>query len=133
MPTPNHSKPNNKISKDRILIPSDDLSRNIGEIQGGIFTKFNFQSSKHICRKHKAIGLDIGAFENYILPNASEIVCPDKAQHITYRISVALFKANTISDDLNWGIQLFCPLTYFEVERHSKPKAQMELNFGGQL
>jgi len=105
-----YCKLNSRKSKDRILVPSDDNSRNIGDIKDDIFTKFNFQSSKHICHKHNAIGLDIGAFKNYILPNATEIVCPDKEKSIAYSLSVPTFMQNAFKDDLGWGIQMFCPL-----------------------
>ena len=132
MSTYTYCKQNNGETKDRILVPSDDYARNIGQIKYGIFTKFNFQSSKHICFKYKAIGLDEGAFLNYILPNALLIVCPDKEKHITYSIDVSLFKRMATSDDLGWGTQLFCPIKYFQAEHSNKPNIQMELNFGGE-
>jgi len=113
MSTYAYSKLKNRKSKDRVLVSSDDYSRNIGEIQDCIFTKFNFQASKHICHKHNAIGLDIGAFKNYILPNVTEIVCPDKEKSSTYSISVSTFMQNAFEDDLGWGMQLFCPLKFW--------------------
>lgn len=131
MSTRIYSTQNNRKSKGRILVPSDNYSRNIGNIKDGIFTKFNFQSKKHICYRHQAIGLDQGAFTDYILPNATLIVCPDKRNHITYRITVSQFKQVAIKDDLGWGTQLFCPIKYFQTDRSHQSDMQLALNFGG--
>lgn len=125
-------KQNNGKSKERILVPSDFGSRNIGEIKDGIFNKFNFQSSKHLCHKYRAIGLDKGAFHNYILPNAQLIISQDKDTDITYRISVSLFQAMAIEDDLGWGSQLFCPLIHWQADRIKKYRCQMQFSFGGE-
>lgn len=126
-----YCKQNNGKSKARILVPSDDGSRNIGKIKYGIFTKSNFHSDKHICHKHKAIGLDKGAFLKHILPNAQQIKCQDKVKQVTYQITVNIFKQFAIEDDLGCGPQLFCPVKYFQIERQTKSEFQIELNLGG--
>lgn len=95
-------------------VPSDDGERTIGIIEHGVFTKSSFNSSKHICHKHHAIGLDIGSFKNFIKPNANLIVCTDKKKNITYSISTDKFKSHAFADNLGWGVQLFCPLEHWE-------------------
>ena len=110
----------------RIAVRSDDNTRIIGEIVDHVFTKSKFNSAKHICHKHKAIGLDNGAFLNYILPNADVIVCPDKKQGITYSIDVTLFQTMAIEDDLSWGAQLFVPLKFWTIEKQDHQLALWE-------
>jgi|GEM_PF-1408832 len=121
----------NKI-KSKIIVPSDDGSRNIGEIRNKIFIKFNFQSSKHICYKHNAIGLDEVAFFDYILPTAQFIICHDDDKHITYKIRVAVFRSNAIFDDLGYGPQVFCPLKHWQLEHERQSQCQMQFSFGGE-
>jgi hypothetical protein len=133
LPTYTYYRQNNRKSKERILVPSDNGSRNVGEILGGIFTKFNFQSTKHICYKHNSIGLDEGAFFDYILPNSQFIVCTDNEKHITYKIRVSVFRSNAIFDDLGYGPQLFCPLKHWQVEQKSQSQSQMQFSFGGEI
>jgi len=101
----------------RIAVPSDDGTRKIGEIVNHVFTKFKFNSVKHICYKHKAICLDKRAFLDYILPNADSIVCPDKKRGTTYKIDVSLFNNLAKEDDLSWGAQLFVPLAFWTKEK----------------
>lgn len=132
MLTHNYCKRTNQKYKERILVPSDDGNRNIGDIRNSIFTKFNFQSTKHICYKHNSIGLDEGAFFDYILPNSQFIVCPDNEKHITYTIRVSVFSSNAIFDDLGWGPQLFCPLKYWQVDYERQSQCQMQFSFGGE-
>lgn len=98
-----------------IRVPSDDGTRVIGVIKGSTFIKSNWHSKKHLCWKHKAIGVDRTAFVNYIAPFTNLIVTPDKDTGNEYRVSVEDFKQFAIADDLGWGEQLFVPLKYWEV------------------
>lgn len=98
----------------KIKVYSDDGRVVIGVIRNGVFRKCGFQSRRHICRRHNAIGLDRRAFLESIKPNAMLIVCPDSSSGIEYKISVADFEANAIEDDLGCGLQLFCPLQYWQ-------------------
>jgi len=132
MSTHTYCKQNRRKSKDRIIVPSDDFTRNIGEIKGGIFYKSNFKYPLHICHKYNAIGLDAGAVHDYIKPYARQIICRDKTRHITYAISVDLFIAEAILDDLGSGPQLFCPIKYLHAEPNTKAQLQLEFDFGGQ-
>jgi len=105
--------------KQRVTVPSDNGNRIIGTIRNGVFYKSGFKSRKHICRKHKAIGLDIGAFFHHIKPNASHIECKDKVEGVTYSITTHDFESHSIIDDLGTGRQLFTPLKFWTVtEQH---------------
>ena len=96
-------------------IYSDDGTRVIGIVRNYTFTKSNWHSTKHLCWKHKAIGLDHMAFLYQVEPFASQIVVLDKDTGKEYRVSMEVFKQLAIEDDLGWGLQLFLPLKYWEV------------------
>lgn len=98
-----------------IRVLSDDGSRVIGIIRDSTFIKSNWCSTRHLCRKHNAIGLDRGAFLNYVEPLATLIVVPDKDTGREYRASVEAFKRFAFEDDLGWGPQLFGKLEYFQL------------------
>lgn len=121
------AKANNKI-----LVPSDDGTRVIGVIRRGVFTKTNWHSRKHLCFKHDAIGIDKAAFQDYVLPHAEQIKCPDRDTGITYVISTADFKFHCIEDNLGWGVQLFCRVRYFKVEDNLYGQLKFNLSEGGQ-
>jgi len=99
----------------KILVASDDGDKTIGLIKNGVFIKSNWHSGRHLCFKHNAIGVDKEAFENYVLPYAQQIECHDRDKDITYTVSVKDFEAHCIEDNLGWGIQLFCPLKFWQV------------------
>ncbi len=109
-------KKTNHATEDVTRILCDDGQRCIGEIRYGVFTKFNWRSSRHLCRKYEAIGIDEGAFTYCIEDYASSIKVPDLDTRKTYLISIQQFRLNCIKDNLaGWGPQLFCPLQYFQV------------------
>jgi hypothetical protein len=99
---------------------SDDGGRVIGIIRDRTFIKTKWHSSKHLCFKHHAIGIDKGAFEAYVLPSTEQIKCHDRDKGVTYTVSTADFKLHTIEDDLGWGTQLFCPLEYWQVQSNAR-------------
>ena len=98
-----------------IRVLSDDGRRIIGIVKGFSFTKTNWHSTKHICRKYQAIGLDHTAFLNQIMSSANLIIVPDKDTGREYRVTVEDFKRFAIMDNLGWGLQLFLPLRYWRV------------------
>ena len=98
-----------------IRVLSDDGSKTIGIIRDLVFIKSNWHSTKHLCRKHNAIGLDRASFLNYVEPFATLIVVPDKDTGREYRVSVEHFKTFSLDDDLGWGPQMFLQLEFFEV------------------
>jgi hypothetical protein len=130
----NHSTtPKNPVNiASKIVVPSDDGARTIGIIRKGVFTKANFHSRRHLCHRHNAIGIDKGAFQNYILPYARHIEVYDRDQAIGYRVSLADFESHCIEDDLGWGVQLFLPLPCWERRdgNSNKPK-QLAFPLGG--
>lgn len=93
---------------------SDNRTRVIGVIKDKVFIKTNWHSSRHLCFKHRAIGIDRAAFYNYVLPCAERIECLDRDKGIVYTISVSDFQSHAVGDDLGWGPQLFCPLKYWQ-------------------
>lgn len=99
------------------LVYSDDGQRCIGRVKHGVFTKSNWHSKRHLCRKYRAIGIDKQAFKDYISPEATLIECFDKDTSTLYRINISDFTLHAIEDDLGWGPQLFCPIKYFEAEK----------------
>ncbi len=114
-----------------IRVPSDDGSRTIGIIRDGVFLKSNWRSSKHLCRKYQAIGIDKGAFWNYVEPLATAFIVSDQDTGKEYRVSIEDFKQLGLEDDLGWGPQLFCPLKHFQVtEPNGKKPVQLSF-FGG--
>jgi len=114
-----------------IRVLSDDGRRIIGIVKDSSFTKINWQSTKHICRKHQAIGLDRIAFLNHIESSANLIIVPDKDTGREYRVTVADFKRFAIMDNLGWGLQLFLPLSYWRIiEPDGKESFQLSL-WGG--
>ncbi|HUU63669.1 MAG TPA: hypothetical protein VMX96_07120 [Dehalococcoidia bacterium] len=98
-----------------IRVPSDEGSRIIGVIRDSTFTKSNWHYSKHMCWKHHAIGLDRGAFVDYVKSLATTIIVTDKDTGREYRASVEDFERLSIEDNLGWGQQLFLPLKHWEV------------------
>ena len=115
----------------KVLVPSDDGQHIIGQIKEGVFTKGNWQSSKHLCYKHNAIGIDKKAFEDYVLPHTQLIECHDRDKNITYTVSINDFKLHCIEDDLGWGAQLFCPLKYWQVQANGERVRQLAFIFAG--
>lgn len=112
----------------RIDVRSDDGERSIGYIDGDfVFHKYNWRSSKHLCRNYAAIGIDKGAFEHSIAPFATVIEIHDKDTEITYSMSVDGFQEHCFEDDLGWGPQLFCPLKHFH-KADSSPNAPRQLS-----
>jgi|APSaa5957512622_1039677.scaffolds.fasta_scaffold69069_2 hypothetical protein len=99
----------------KILVPTDDGKKNIGEITDRVFTKFNYHSKRHFCKKHQGIGLDQGAFTYYVLPHADTIDCQDKDSGNVYTISVDKFKRHLVEDNLGWGEQCFVSIKYWQV------------------
>lgn len=123
-----------KQNNGKIAVRSDDGNRVIGFIdtERRIFVKSNWHSDKHLCRKHNAIGIDKGAFQNYIEPLARLVVVPDKTTGNTWQIAVEDFTEHSIEDDLGWGRQIFCPLSAFSVvEPDSNRPRQLVLSLGG--
>jgi len=114
-----------------IRVPSDDGSRIIGVIRYSTFTKSNWHYSKHMCWKHRAIGLDRGAFTDYVKPLATTIIVTDKGTGREYRVSVEDFERLSIEDDLGWGEQLFLPLRYWEVIKPNGHKPLQLALWGG--
>jgi len=110
-----------------VRVSSDDGEHVIGAIKDGIYTKSNWQSRKHLCHKHKAIGVDKGAFQDYIEPHARSIEVLDRDSSITYQVSVEGFRRYCIEDDLGWGPQLFCPLKHFQ-KADDDPNAPRQLS-----
>jgi len=98
---------------DNLTVYSDNGKRIIGKVKNGTFTKYNYHSDRHYCYKHKAIGIDKGAFET-VQTVSDLILVPDKTTGNAYIISVEDFQSNCIEDDLNWGPQVFCPLKHFK-------------------
>ena len=122
----NTSGKNNKIE-----VQSDDTTKTIGTIRDNVFSKSNFQCTKHICHKHRAIGLDKWAFMEVIRPYSHLIKCEDKQKGLSYCITTQDFETNSIIDDLGWGSQLFCPLKYWMAERTDCMQPSL-LDWGGQ-
>jgi hypothetical protein len=116
----------------KILVPSDDETRNIGIIKNRVFVKANFHSKRHLCRRYNAIGIDAGAFQEYILVCAESIEVQDRDENTTYMTTVKEFQSHCIQDDLGWGSQLFLPLPYWEkLERNAANPRQLALAFTG--
>lgn len=105
-----------------VRVPSDDGSRVIGVIKDSTFSKSNWHSTKHLCWKHKAIGVDKVAFIDYVVPFADLIIVHDIDTGREYRASVEDFKQFAIADDLGCGEQLFVPLRYWEVIEPNGPR-----------
>lgn len=99
-----------------IRVHADNGGRDIGIIKDGVFTKWGF-TSRSICWKHKAIGLDKRAFERVIGRYAHTILVPVKDRDFAYRIAVDDFREHLFGDCLSSkiGSQVFCKLTYWEV------------------
>ena len=112
----------------KTLVPSDDGKRIIGVIADSTFTKSNWRSSRCLCRRYNAVGIDKGSLHNHILPFATLIVVPDRDTDKTYHISVDKFRCYSIEDDLGWGVQVFCPLSQFEILQPN-PKRPRQLSF----
>lgn len=113
-------------TRGRLDVKSDDGRRSIGYIENGIFRKYKWHSSQHLCRKHNAIGIDKGAFHYSIVPFANMIVVTDEDTSITYRVSADDFQRHCKEDNLGWGPQLFCPLRHFQ-KADSAPNAPRQL------
>jgi len=92
-----------------------DGGKIIGEIKDSIFTKFKWHSSKHLCHKYNAIGLDSGALA-FIIGLAFLMRVYDLDTGKTYEISIDDFQRYGIEDDLGWGSQIFCPITRFCIQ-----------------
>ena len=113
------------------LVRSDDGKRFIGLLQDGAFKKVGWQSSKHLCHRYGGIGIDAGAFRNFVERFAQFIEVDDEYVGVCYRISVECFRQHSIEDDLGWGSQLFCPLKYFEKVGSGRDGARQLSLFGG--
>ena len=87
----------------------------IGEIQDAAFIRSDWHSTKDLCRRHKAIGLDKATFLQYILPFVTVIVVPDKDTRMEYRASVKDFRQYAIEHDRGRRIKLCLPLIYWSV------------------
>jgi len=99
-----------------IRVHADNGGKDIGLIKDGIFTKWGF-SSRCVCWKHKAIGIDRRAFEQTIARYAHTILVPEKDTKVVHRIAVDDFQEHCFRDclSLRIGEQVFCPLLYWEV------------------
>ncbi len=116
----------------KIVVPSDDGSRNIGIIRKRTFTKSNFHSKRHICHKHNAIGIDKRAFQDYILNYADRIDVYDQDEGVTYTVAIRDFESHCIEDDLGWGAQLFLHLSDWTKDPSRERPRQLNLALGGQ-
>lgn len=98
-----------------IRVHADNNGRDIGLIKDGVFTKWGF-TSRSICWKHKAIGLDKRAFYQIIAQCAHTILVPEKDTDLLHRIAVDDFAEHCFEDCLSpkIGDQVFCKLTYWE-------------------
>ena len=98
-----------------IRVHADNGGKDIGIIKDGVFTKWGF-TSRSICWKHKAIGLDKCAFEETIARYAHTILVPVKDRDFVYRIAVDDFQEHCFEDCLSpkIGEQVFCQLMYWE-------------------
>jgi len=87
----------------------------IGEIHDSTFFRSDWHSTTHVCRKHKAIGLNKAAFLQYILPFATVIVVPDKNTGRKYTATIKDFREYAIEYDKGRRIELCLPLVYWSV------------------
>lgn len=94
----------------------------IGFINDGVFTKSNWHSSRHLCRRHNAIGLDRTSIVEIIGEIGMEgiIRVPDLDTGLTYEVTALVFWRNRIEDNLGMGLQCFLPLSLWQSKREGQ-------------
>jgi hypothetical protein len=86
-----------------------------GITRDSTFVKSDWRSTKDLCHKHKAIGLNKAAFLRYILPFFTFIAVPDKDTRTEYRSTVEDFRQFAIEDDRGKRVKLCLPLIYWSI------------------
>jgi hypothetical protein len=100
----------------------------IGTLENGRFIK-HVVGSRHKLRKPEAWAIDAAAFDDKILPNASEVVIVDKETGTTYRVATETFSQHKFKFNRGFGNQYACLLKHFEVEKDGVRQLSL---FGGQ-
>jgi hypothetical protein len=100
----------------------------IGTLENGRFIK-HVVGSRHMLRKPPAWAIDATAFDDEILPYASEVVIVDRETGTTYRLATETFAQHKFKFNRGYGNQYACLLKHFEVEKDGVRQLSL---FGGQ-
>lgn len=94
------------------MYPIRVKNKTIGFLEHGCFLK-PVIGSKHMLREPPAWAIDADAFDNWVKPNAKEIIVTDTEAEIRYRVSVETFDRLKVELDRGHGRQYFLTLNYW--------------------
>jgi len=100
------------------MFPVRAKNRTIGFIENGCFLK-PVVGSKHQLREPPAWAIDAEAFEEWVKPNAREIIVTDTEAKLRYRVSVETFDQLKQEMDRGFGRQYFLTLNYWTREKYN--------------
>jgi hypothetical protein len=100
----------------------------IGSVKDRVFRKSGFHSSKHLCRRHNAIGIDREAFFAIFeeIRGKGIIRVRDLDTGLVYESTASNFFHNRIEDDLGSGPQYFLPLNLWNVKQQGQQPLALE-------
>lgn len=94
------------------MYPVRVKNKTIGFIDRGYFLK-PVIGSKHMLREPPAWAIDADAFDNWVKPNAREIIVTDTEAKIRYRVLVETFDRLKVELDRGYGRQYFLVLSHW--------------------
>ena len=100
------------------MYPVRVKNRTIGFIENGCFLK-PVVGSKHQLREPPAWAIDAEAFDEWVKPNAREIIVTDTEAKIRYRVPVETFDRLKQELDRGFGRQYFLTLAHWIKEKYN--------------
>lgn len=100
------------------MYPIRVKGKTIGFLDNGYFLK-PVVGSKHQLREPPAWAIDADAFDEWVKPNAREIIVTDTEAKIRYRVSVETFDKLKVELDRGFGRQYFLTLNYWTKEKYN--------------
>lgn len=93
-------------------------NKTIGFLENGCFLK-PVVGSKHQLREPPAWAIDADAFDEWVKPNAREIIVTDTEAKVRYRVSVATFDELKHEMNRGFGRQYFLVLAHWAKEKYN--------------
>jgi len=100
------------------MYPVRVKSKTIGFIENGCFLK-PVVGSKHQLREPPAWAIDADAFDEWVKPNAREIIVTDTEAKIRYKVLTETFDRLKQEMDRGFGRQYFLVLAHWTKEKYS--------------
>ncbi len=98
------------------IIVNNEQGRNVGQIEGRIFTK-SVMRSKHLLRSPAGWGIDKGVFDRVIKFNCDTLVIIDRESQTRYTASVSSFLQHKIDINRGFGLQYVLELIHWQASR----------------